>query len=132
MVNIVHVPAVTIPTNVSEWAELVVKEMSSASDLIDAKKRAFRILELFQKSTVGPDSKSIQEHKVVKQMLESLLHQNGILKRAVLIQHNRLKDYEEMVQEHSQYKQIVEKYQQQIKALEVSSVITSIMLRVLL
>jgi hypothetical protein len=118
----VDVPEETIPTNASEWSELVVKEMSSASDLADAKKRAFRILELFEKSTVqiGPDSKSIQEHKVVKQMLGSLLHQNGVLKRAVLIQHNRLKDYEEMEQEHSQFKQIIENYQEQIKALEVS------------
>ncbi|GJM97889.1 hypothetical protein PR202_ga14850 [Eleusine coracana subsp. coracana] len=111
-------PAVNIPTNGSEWAELIVKEMSSASDLVDAKKRAFGMLELFQKSTVGSDSKSIQEHKVVKQMLGSLLHQNGVLKRAFLIQHNRLKEYEEMAQERSQFKQLIEKYQEQIKALE--------------
>lgn len=130
MVIAVDMPAVTIPTNGSEWSELIVKEMSSASDLVDAKKRAFKMLELFQKSTVGSDSKSIQEHKVVKQMLGSLLHQNGVLKRAFLIQHNRLKEYEEMVQERSQYKQIIEKYQEQIKALEVSSEITCIILRI--
>lgn len=45
------VPVINIPTNGSEWAELIVKEMSSASNLIDAKNRAFRILELFEKST---------------------------------------------------------------------------------
>jgi FtsZ-binding cell division protein ZapB len=56
----------------------------------------------------------------VKQMLGSLLHQNGVLKRAVLIQHNRPKDYEEMEREHSPLKQIIENYQEQIKALEVS------------
>jgi FtsZ-binding cell division protein ZapB len=56
----------------------------------------------------------------VKQKLGSLLHQNGVLKRAVLIQHNRLKDYEEMEREHSRLKQIIENYQEQIKALEVS------------
>ena len=64
---------------------------------------------------------SIQEHKIVKQMLGALLHQNGVLKRAFLIQHNRLKEYQEMVQERSQFNQIVEQYQKQIKALEVQS-----------
>ncbi|KAL6603050.1 hypothetical protein ACP70R_043411 [Stipagrostis hirtigluma subsp. patula] len=118
----VDVPVVTIPTNGSEWAELIVKEMSSASDLVDAKKRAFKILELFEKSTaqICPDSKQKinQDHKIVKQMLGSLLYQNGVLKRAFLIQHNRLKEHEEMVQERLQFKQVVEKYQEQIKALE--------------
>ena len=31
----VYLPPSTIPTNDSEWAELIVKEMSSASDLVD-------------------------------------------------------------------------------------------------
>ncbi|XP_066372461.1 uncharacterized protein [Miscanthus floridulus] len=112
----------TIPTNCSGWAELIVKEMSSASDLTDAKNRAFKILNLLEKSAVrsSPDEKSKvnKEHKIVKQMLGSLLHQNGVLKRAFLIQHNRLKEYQEMVQERSQFNQILEKYQKQIKALE--------------
>ena len=52
-------------------------------------------------------------------MLGALLQQASILKRAVVIQDNRLKDYQDMVQERSQFKEIVDKYQQQIKALEV-------------
>uniref|UniRef100_A0A453T758 CUE domain-containing protein n=2 Tax=Aegilops tauschii subsp. strangulata TaxID=200361 RepID=A0A453T758_AEGTS len=110
-------------TNSIDWAELIVREMSAASDLIDAKSRAFRILELFDKSAAGcntPDEKQKmrEEHKILKQMLGGLLHQNGVLKRAFLIQHNRLKDYQDMVRERSQFKEIVDKYQQQIKALE--------------
>lgn len=62
---------------------------------------------------------SIQENKILKQMLGALLQQASILKRAVVIQHNRLKDYQDMMQERSQFKEIVDKYQQQIKALEV-------------
>uniref|UniRef100_A0ACD6AEX0 Uncharacterized protein n=1 Tax=Avena sativa TaxID=4498 RepID=A0ACD6AEX0_AVESA len=116
-------PALNIPTNGTEWAELIVKEMSSASDMVDAKNRAIGILELFDKSAANcntPDEKQKmrEEHKILKQMLGGLLHQNGILKRAFLIQHNRLKEYQEMVQERSQFKEIVDKYQQQIKALE--------------
>ncbi|CAN6194065.1 unnamed protein product [Urochloa humidicola] len=115
-------PVTTIPTSGSEWAELIVKEMSSASDMVDAKNRACKILKLLEESVarVGPDEKGKvhKEHKIVKQMLGALLHQNGILKRAFLIQHNRLKEYQEMVQERSQFNEIVEKYQKQIKALE--------------
>ncbi|CAN6207159.1 unnamed protein product [Urochloa humidicola] len=116
------VPVTTIPTSGSEWAELIVKEMSSASDMVDAKNRAFKMLKMLEKSVarVSPDEKGKvrKEHKIVKQMLGALLHQNGVLKRAFLIQHNRLKEYQEIVQERSQFNQIVEKYQKQIKALE--------------
>ncbi|OEL37179.1 hypothetical protein BAE44_0001802 [Dichanthelium oligosanthes] len=119
----VDLPVATIPTSGSEWAELIVKELSSAPDLVDAKNRAFRIFKLLERSAAraSPDEKGKvhKEHKIVKQMLGGLLHQNGVLKRAFLIQHNRLKEYQEMVQEQSQFNQIVEKYQQQIKALEV-------------
>ncbi|CAL5039585.1 unnamed protein product [Urochloa decumbens] len=118
----VDLPVTTIPTSGSEWAELIVKEMSSASDMVDAKNRACKILKLLEESVarVSPDEKGKvhKEHKIVKQMLGALLHQNGVLKRAFLIQYNRLKEYQEMVQERSQFNQIVEKYQKQIKSLE--------------
>ncbi|KAG2613115.1 hypothetical protein PVAP13_4KG336200 [Panicum virgatum] len=92
----VDLPLSTIPTNGSEWAELIVKEMSSASDLVDAKNRAFKILKILENSAAraSPDEK----HKVNK--------------------HNRLKEYQEMVEERSQFNQILENYQKQIKALE--------------
>jgi len=118
----VDLPLSTIPTNGSEWAELIVKEMSSASDLVDAKNRAFKILKILENSAAraSPDEKHKvnKEHKIVKQMLGALLHQNGVLKRAFLIQHNRLKEYQEMVEERSQFNQILQNYQKQIKALE--------------
>jgi hypothetical protein len=114
MVIAVDVPAGTIPTNASEWVELVVQEISSASDLVDAKNRAFRILELFQKSTLQiHDSESIRELKAVKQILVLALNKS-FWKQQILKLHNR------MVQERSQFKQIIEKYEEQIKALEVS------------
>ncbi|XP_051202821.1 uncharacterized protein [Lolium perenne] len=115
-------PELNTPTNGTEWAELIVKEMLSASDMIDAKNRALRILELLEKSTsrcITPDEQKMrEEHKILKQMLVTLVPQNSILKRGFLIQHNRLKDYHDMVQERSQFKEIVAKYQNQIKALE--------------
>uniref|UniRef100_A0A0E0LDW1 CUE domain-containing protein n=1 Tax=Oryza punctata TaxID=4537 RepID=A0A0E0LDW1_ORYPU len=113
--------AMNIPSNGSEWAELVVKEMSSALDLVDAKNRAFRILDLFEKSTAectSPDEmrKMREEHKILKLMLGGLLEQNGVLKRAFLKQHTRLNDYEKkMSQERSQ---IIDAYEKEIKALQ--------------
>lgn len=112
----------TIPTNSSEWVELIDKEISSASDLVDAKNRAFKILKLLEISAArsSPDEKGKvhKEHEVVKQMLGSLLHQNGVLKRAFLKLYNRFNECQEMVQERSQMNQVVEQYQKQIKALE--------------
>jgi hypothetical protein len=60
MVTAVYLKEETIPTNCSGWAEVIVKEMSSASDLTDAKNRAFKILKLFEKSadrSSSPDEK---------------------------------------------------------------------------
>ena len=43
------VPVMNTPANRIEWVELIVKEMSSASDLNHARNRVFRILEMFDK-----------------------------------------------------------------------------------
>ncbi|KAE8792576.1 hypothetical protein D1007_32878 [Hordeum vulgare] len=47
------VPVMNAPTNSTEWAELIVKEILSASDMNDARNRAFRILEMFDKSAAN-------------------------------------------------------------------------------
>ncbi|KAI5007627.1 hypothetical protein ZWY2020_058097 [Hordeum vulgare] len=47
------VPVMNAPTNNTEWAELIVKEILSASDMNDARNRAFRILEMFDKSAAN-------------------------------------------------------------------------------
>ena len=67
----VYLPPSTIPTNDSEWAELIVKEMSSASDLVDAKNRAFKIHKLLEKSAAraSPDEK----HKMNKVLIQSYI-----------------------------------------------------------
>ena len=67
----VDLPLSTIPTNGSEWAELIVKEMSSASDLVDAKNRAFKIHKLLEKSAAraSPDEKP----KMNKELIQSYI-----------------------------------------------------------
>lgn len=55
----------------------------------------------------------------MKEQLDSLLHENGILKRAVAIQHERLKEYGEKVKESDGLKQTLSQYQEKIRTLEV-------------
>lgn len=55
----------------------------------------------------------------LKEQLEVLLRENSILKRAVTIQHERQKEYDERTQEVQQLKQLVSQYQEQLRHLEV-------------
>ncbi|KAG8075170.1 hypothetical protein GUJ93_ZPchr0006g42804 [Zizania palustris] len=129
--DVYDVSEMNIPSNGYEWAELVVREMSNVVDVADAKNRVFRILELFERcsaqcSSPAETRKMCEEHKILKHMLGGLLKQNIILKRAFRIQHNRLNDYDrQMSQERSQLKQITDKYEEQIKALESKNYILS-------
>lgn len=56
---------------------------------------------------------------LLKQQIEGLIRENTILKRAVSIQHERQKEYEERNQEFQNLKQLVSQYQEQLRTLEV-------------
>lgn len=47
------------------------------------------------------------------------MQENNILKRAVSIQHERQKEFDEVGQELHQMKQLVSQYQEQLRTLEV-------------
>ncbi|KAK0571317.1 hypothetical protein LWI29_014040 [Acer saccharum] len=53
--------------------------------------------------------------------MEALLQENMILKRAVSIQHERQKEYEDRNQELQHLKQLVAQYQDQLRTLEVNN-----------
>lgn len=57
---------------------------------------------------------------MLKQQLEALIQENAILKRAVAIQHERQKDYENKGQELHQLRQLISQYQEQLRTLEVN------------
>lgn len=80
MASAVDLSVAAIPTNSSEWAELIVKEMSSALDLADAKNRAFRILDLLEKSAARsrPGEKS-KVNKVSRLPNVKILLYNGTM-----------------------------------------------------
>nr|GMD75262.1 CUE domain-containing protein [Ipomoea batatas]GMD76938.1 CUE domain-containing protein [Ipomoea batatas]GMD82780.1 CUE domain-containing protein [Ipomoea batatas] len=100
--------------------------MTMASNIDDAKARASRALEVFEKSIYANASETAtqsfqQENLILKQQLEALLQENNILKRAVSIQHERQKEFEERGQEVNHLKQLLAQYQEQLRTLEVKS-----------
>ncbi|XP_021899248.1 uncharacterized protein LOC110815665 [Carica papaya] len=110
----------------SDWVELFVREMSCVSNMDDAKARASRALEVLEKSIrerAGAEAvRSFQqENMMLKEQVEALIHENAILKRAVGIQHERQREYEDRSQELQHLKQLVAQYQEQLRTLEVNN-----------
>ncbi|XP_073000906.1 uncharacterized protein [Typha latifolia] len=116
----------SIPTDGSGWVDLFVREISTASNLADARHRAFKLLEILEKSIVvhtgsGSAESFHKENKKLEEQVEALLRENSVLKRAVAIQHERQKDYDEKSQQLQHLKQTVFQYQEQIRTLEVNN-----------
>ncbi|GAV88036.1 CUE domain-containing protein [Cephalotus follicularis] len=110
----------------SEWVELFVREMMSASNIDDARVRASRALEVLEKSIHARASAEAaqsfnQENMMLKEQVEALIQENAILKRAVSIQHERQKEYEDRSHELQHLKQLVSQYQDQLRTLEVNN-----------
>ncbi|XP_006646989.1 uncharacterized protein LOC102717037 [Oryza brachyantha] len=110
----------------SEWVELFVREMMSASDIDDARARASRALEALEKSImerVGTEAvhNLHKENVMLKEQLTIHLRENAVLKRGVAIQHERQKEFDERTQEVHNLKQLVLQYQEQLKTLEINN-----------
>ncbi|XP_074267099.1 uncharacterized protein LOC141590403, partial [Silene latifolia] len=117
-------PSEDLPVDGVEWVELFVREMSVASDVNDARIRATRALEAFEKSICARANAQTaqnfqQKNLMLKEQVESLLQENGILKRAVSIQHERQKEFEAKSGEVQQLKQLLSQCQEHIRTLEV-------------
>lgn len=63
-----------------------------------------------------------QENVMLKEQIEGLMRENTILKRAVAIQHERQKEYDDKDQELRHLKQLVSQYQEQLRTLEVATI----------
>ncbi|KAF3453739.1 hypothetical protein FNV43_RR04180 [Rhamnella rubrinervis] len=115
-----------LPKDGADWVELFVSEMMSASNMDDAKARASRVLEVLEKSICARASTEAaqsfhQENMMLKEQVEALIQENTILKRAVSIQHERQKEFEDNSQELQRLKQLVSQYQEQLRTLEVNN-----------
>lgn len=56
---------------------------------------------------------------MMKVQIEGLMRENAILKRAVAIQHERQKEYDDKSRELQHLKELVSQYQEQLRTLEV-------------
>ncbi|KAJ7547871.1 hypothetical protein O6H91_08G107600 [Diphasiastrum complanatum] len=141
----------TAATERTEWVEHLVQEMLHASDLDDARNRATRALETFektlscragivlealQKKHMGSCFMSqecymhmLQENASLKEQLQVMLRDNQILKRAVGIQHEKQLDHAAKSQELQQLKQLLTQYQEQLRTLEINNYALTLHLR---
>uniref|UniRef100_A0A5B7AIT8 CUE domain-containing protein n=2 Tax=Davidia involucrata TaxID=16924 RepID=A0A5B7AIT8_DAVIN len=115
-----------LPVDGAEWVELFVREMMSATSIDDARSRATRVLESLEKSIsacagAGAAQSFHKENMILKEQIELLLRENTILKRAVSIQHERQKEYDDRNQEVQHLKLLVSQYQEQLRTLEVNN-----------
>ncbi|KAK9269321.1 hypothetical protein L1049_001092 [Liquidambar formosana] len=123
-----------LPMDGVDWVELFVREMMSASNMDDARARASRALEVLEKSIIaraGAEAAQSfhQENMMLKEQMEVLIQENTILKRAVSIQRERQKEYEDRSQELQHLKQLVSQYQEQLRTLEVNNYALTMHLR---
>ncbi|KAJ1260076.1 hypothetical protein BS78_10G204200 [Paspalum vaginatum] len=116
----------TSNNNGSEWVELFVREMKNSDDIDDARARASRALEALEKSILeraGAEATQNlhKENMMLKEQLTVVLRENAVLKRAVAIQHERQKEFDERSHEVQNLKQLVLHYQEQVRTLEINN-----------
>uniref|UniRef100_A0A3Q7JAD1 CUE domain-containing protein n=1 Tax=Solanum lycopersicum TaxID=4081 RepID=A0A3Q7JAD1_SOLLC len=102
------------PANGVEWVDCFVREMMTATSIDDARDRATRLLESLEKcisSRAGAEAaQNFHKRK-----------DDAILKRAVVIQHERQKEYDERSQEVQQLKQLIAQGKEQLRTLEMNN-----------
>ncbi|XP_022721204.1 uncharacterized protein LOC111278814 [Durio zibethinus] len=123
-----------LPVDGAEWVDLFVREMMSATSVDDAKDRASKLLEVLEKSisnrAAEESAQSFHEENILlKEQIEVLIQENTVLKRAVAIQHERQKEYQDKNHELQHLKQLVSQYQEQLRTLEVNNYALTMHLR---
>ncbi|KAE8709039.1 mitogen-activated protein kinase kinase kinase 12-like [Hibiscus syriacus] len=115
-----------LPVDGAAWVDLFVREMMSATSMDDAKSRASRLLAILENSIskLAAEETAQSFHKenfLLKEQIEALIQENTVLKRAVAVQHERQKEYQDKNQELQHLKQLVSQYQEQLRTLEVNN-----------
>ncbi|XP_044948117.1 uncharacterized protein LOC123397644 [Hordeum vulgare subsp. vulgare] len=126
--------AENLQSGITQWVEILMNEMASASNSDDAKARASIVLEAYEKSTSSCiRTEAMQKYQkdflLYKEQFEAVNKENTILKKAVAIQHERQKEHDERNQELQQLKQLVMQYREQIRSLEINNYALSMHLR---
>ena len=96
-------------TTAEEWIDLLVQEMSAATDITDAKQRAAQVLRAFEQA--------VMQH--ADQHHGDVVRENALLKRAVAIQNSRLQELLARESEVRELRGAMEEAKAKIRALEV-------------
>lgn len=105
------------PKTGEQWVDYLVQEMAAAKDVDDARKRAGVVLQRFESSCKqGPEAAASMQDKLLEVQKE-----NGILKRAVQIQNQRIQERSQQEREIQQLKHMLAQYQEQVRTLELSN-----------
>ncbi|XP_038692378.1 uncharacterized protein LOC119990502 [Tripterygium wilfordii] len=123
-----------LPVDGAGWVDLFVREMQTATTLDDARARASSLLEILEKSICHKAGEEVaqsfqKESMMLKEQIEVVIRENTILKRAVAIQHERQKEFEDRNREVQHLKQLVSQYQEQLRTLEVNNYALTMHLR---
>ncbi|OMP01373.1 Ubiquitin system component Cue [Corchorus olitorius] len=122
-----------LPVDGAGWVDFFVRELVSSTSMDEAKARASRLLEILEKSIKHAAEESAQnlhkENITLKEQIQVFLQENTVLKRAVAIQHERQKEYQEKNNELQHLKQLVSQYQEQLRTLEVNNYALTMHLR---
>ncbi|MBA0627382.1 hypothetical protein Godav_004901 [Gossypium davidsonii] len=115
-----------MPADGAEWVDLFVREMMSATSVDDAKSHVSKLLAVLENSiskrAAEETAQNFQkENLMLKGQIEAMIQENTVLKRAVAIQHERQKEYQDKNQELEHLKQLVSQYQEQMRTLEVNN-----------
>ncbi|KAK8514284.1 hypothetical protein V6N13_063181 [Hibiscus sabdariffa] len=124
----------TLPVDGSEWVNLFVRQMMGASSVDDAQLRASKLLEVLEisisKHVAEEAAQSFhKENVMLKEQIQVLIQENTVLKRAVAIQHERQKEYQDKNIELEHLKQLMSQYQEQLRTLEVNNYALSMHLK---
>lgn len=128
-------PNSSLPKDGREWVELIVREMTIATNMDDARARAAKALEMLEKSIAtraysDATEGSQKENVMLKERVQELFRENDILKRAVTIQHGQLKEFDDRIQELQHLKEIVvPRQEEQMRTLKMNNYALALHLR---
>jgi len=109
------------PQTADGWVDGLVQEMAAAKDMADAKTRATKVLHSFEQFVSERVKKNGGGEAAQQSRLEEALRENVILKRAVQIQNARMQEAGQKEAELAGLRQMVNQYQERLRALELSN-----------
>jgi hypothetical protein len=122
---------VSEPKNGAEWSDCLIKKLMASKSVDDAMVCTTGVLEDFERSICARVEAHLKEEIVLlKEQAERLAEENTILKRGVVIQHERLKEYENKDGELQHVKNlVVPQLREKLRTMEINNYALSMHLK---